>query len=133
MAVDFLHLLDHDLLARSLKVIDVAYIGGTADMAADLARIARASPRGIVVLTLGGEGSIAFVGDRSCAQEALPLEKVVDTTGCGDAFQAGFTATYVRTGDVRAALRAGAEMGRAAARHYGGTPDLDEHPHQSSP
>ena len=121
MAVDFLHLLDHGLLARSLAVIDVAYIGGTPDMAEELTGIVRASPRGIVVLTLGAEGSIAFTRDAVHTQEALPVETVIDTTGCGDAFQAGFTARYLRTKDVPASLRAGAELGRAAAQHYGGT------------
>ena len=121
MTVDFLHLLDPDLLASSLKVVDVAYIGGTAEMVDDLERIAKASPRGIIVLTLGKDGSIAFDQDGSYTQEALPVQ-VVDTTGCGDAFQAGFTANYCQTLDIRAALLAGAEWGRAAAQHYGATP-----------
>jgi len=121
MSVDFLHLLDPDLLTRSLAVVDVAYIGGTADMVDDLAAIARASPRGIVVLTLGAEGSIAFSRQAIIRQAALPLDRVVDTTGCGDAFQAGFTACYVQTRDVRASLLAGAALGRATALHFGGT------------
>jgi sugar/nucleoside kinase (ribokinase family) len=121
MTVDFLHLLDHDLLAKSLQMIDIAYIGGTPDMAADLAALAQASPRGIIVLTLGAEGNIAFERDGITRQEALPLDRVIDTTGCGDAFQAGFTARYVQTRDVRASLLAGAELGRAAAQHFGGT------------
>jgi fructoselysine 6-kinase len=121
MAVDFLHLLDHELLARSLQVVDVAYIGGTQAMADDLAALAQVSPRGIVVLTLGAEGSIAFARDQVIRQKALALDRVVDTTGCGDAFQAGFTAHYLQTRDVRAALLAGAELGRAATRHFGGT------------
>jgi len=121
MAVDFLHLLDHDLLARSLAVIDVAYIGGTPEMVDDLAALTQASPRGIIVLTLGAEGSIAFTRESIIRQEALPLDRVIDTTGCGDAFQAGFTACYLQTRDVRAALLAGAELGRAAAQHFGGT------------
>ena len=123
MAVDFLHLQDYDLLEKSLSTaVDIAYFGGTADMADDLARVARAHPRGIIVLTLGKEGSIAFQGDHSFVQEALPVEQVVDTTGCGDAFQAGFTASYYNTQDIRASLLAGAKLGRANALHYGATP-----------
>jgi fructoselysine 6-kinase len=121
MTVDFLHLLDPDLLAKSLQVVDVAYIGGTPEMVPDLAALARASPRGIVVLTLGAEGSIAFDRRAIVHQEALPVERVVDTTGCGDAFQAGFTARYLQTRDVRASLLAGADLGRTTAQHFGGT------------
>jgi len=121
LGVDFLHFKDYDLLERSLDIVDVAYFGGTADMAEDLARMAKGRS-GIIVLTLGADGSLAFVDDRVYQQSALHLEKVVDTTGCGDAFQAAFTTTYCKTKDVRAALLAGAELGRMAAQHHGGVP-----------
>lgn len=121
MSVDFLHLKEYALLEKSLRVVDIAYFGGTADMADDLARIAK-NNRGILVLTLGAEGSIAFEGDRSYAQKALPMDQVIDTTGCGDAFQAAFTASYFHTKNIQASLLAGAEWGRKAALNYGGIP-----------
>lgn len=131
MAVDFLHLTDYDLLKRSLAAVDIAYFGGTADMADDLAHIARANPRSTIVLTLGNAGSIAFQRDDTYTQPALPIASVTDTTGCGDAFQAGFTASYFETRDIRASLLAGAESGREAAGHYGGTewPQPETHNH----
>jgi fructoselysine 6-kinase len=58
MSVDFLHLKEYDLLEKSLRVVDIVYFGGTADMVDDLTRIAKIN-RGILVLTLGAEGSIA--------------------------------------------------------------------------
>ena len=120
MSVDFLHLTDYELLKQSLKTIDVAYFGGTSDMADTLAHIAQ-THQGIIVLTLGAEGSIAFQGSNIYTQPALPIEKVVDTTGCGDAFQAGFTSSFYEKKDIPAALLAGAELGRVAASQYGGT------------
>jgi len=119
MSVDFLHLKDYDLLEKSLRVVDIAYFGGTADMADDLTRIAR-NNRGVLVLTLGAEGSIAFQGDKLYTQKALPIDKVIDTTGCGDAFQSAFTATYLNTKDIQASLLAGAELGKKAASNFGG-------------
>jgi len=121
MSVDFLHLKDYALLERSLRTIDIAYFGGTPDMADDLAKVARAS-RGLIVLTLGAAGSMAFAGDRIYKQPALPIERVVDTTGCGDAFQAAFTASYFHSRDVVSSLWAGATLGREAARTFGGVP-----------
>jgi len=121
MSVDFLHLKDYELLEKSLRMIDIAYFGGTPDMAGNLARIAKHN-RGILVLTLGADGSIAFEGDRSYTQNALPIDKVVDATGCGDAFQAGFTSTYFKTKDIKASLQAGAELGKIAASCFGGIP-----------
>jgi fructoselysine 6-kinase len=120
MSVDFLHLKDYDLLEKSLRVVNIAYFGGTIDMADTLAQIAK-NNRGVLVLTLGAEGSIAFEGNRSYTQKALPIDKVVDTTGCGDAFQSAFTATYIRTKDIQESLLAGAELGKIAASSFGGT------------
>jgi sugar/nucleoside kinase (ribokinase family) len=121
MSVDFLHLRDYELLRKSLRVIDIAYFGGTTDMINDLAQIAKDNS-GIIVLTLGAEGSIAFEGDRSYTQKALTTDKVIDATGCGDAFQAAFTASYFNTKDIRASLLAGAELGNEAAMSFGGIP-----------
>jgi fructoselysine 6-kinase len=124
MSVDFLHLKDYELLQKSLRVVDIAYFGGTAEMATDLARIAKTN-RGIIILTLGAQGSIAFEGDRVYSKKALTTGKVVDTTGCGDAFQAAFTASYFATKDIGASLLAGAELGHTAAMSFGGVPWSD--------
>ncbi|MBA4384106.1 MAG: hypothetical protein C0410_05165 [Anaerolinea sp.] len=121
MGVDFLHLKEYGLLEDCLDIINVAYFGGTPDMADDLSRLARGR-KGIVVLTLGAEGSKAFVDDKVYRQTALSVEKVIDTTGCGDAFQAAFTAEYFKSRNVTAALLAGAEQGRLATQTYGGVP-----------
>lgn len=121
MSVDFLHLPEYELLQKSLEVIDIAYFGGTADMAGSLAQIAKVK-RGIIVLTLGSDGSMAFEGDKIYTQAALPVDEIVDTTGCGDAFQAAFTATYFQTKDVQASLLAGAELGQQAVKRFGGIP-----------
>lgn len=71
---------------------------------------------------LGAAGSIAIRNGETIAEPALPLEKVIDTTGCGDAFQAGFTAEYIESRDIRKALRKRAELGQTAAAHHGGVP-----------
>ncbi len=126
LSVDFLHLRDYELLRKSLTVADIVFFGGTCDMKEDLAQIAQSTPGKIIVLTLGADGSMAFSGKQTFAQEALPLEKVIDTTGCGDAFQAGFTANYYQNQDIQQALLAGAQLGRKAAMSYGGIPWKDE-------
>lgn len=128
VSVDFLHLKDYELLQKSLSVVDIAYFGGTVDMVDDLARIAK-NNSGVIVLTLGAEGSIAFEGHRSYIQKALAIDKIVDTTGCGDAFQAAFTANYFLTKDIRSSLLAGAELGKKAAMSFGGVPwELNRQP-----
>lgn len=124
MVVDFLHLKDYELLKRSLDVIDIAYFGGTADMEGELSRIAQESAnekrQPVVVLTLGSQGSIAFQGNKIYKQEALRVDKVIDTTGCGDAFQAGFSGDYYTSQNIKKALLTGATQGRDATQSYGG-------------
>jgi sugar/nucleoside kinase (ribokinase family) len=74
----------------------------------------------LIVLTLGKSGSMAFHNGRVYNQPALEIEKVIDTTGCGDAFQAAFTAEYYISGDIDAALLCGAESGKDTAAQIGG-------------
>ncbi|MDA3851412.1 MAG: PfkB family carbohydrate kinase [Spirochaetaceae bacterium] len=118
LSVDFLHLTDYDLLKQSLNTVDIAFFGGTKEMVKPLAEIAKGFEKPIV-LTLGAHGSQAFYKDEHFFQPALPLERVIDTTGCGDSFQAAFTSEYIKSHDIPKALFAGAETGRETAKYYG--------------
>ena len=63
----------------------------------------------IIIVTLGKFGSIAFVGETVFVQSASDVP-VVDTTGAGDAFLAGFLVTYLQTKDVQQSLRSGTQL-----------------------
>ena len=52
-------------------------------------------------------------------QPAVDVKKIVDTTGCGDAFQAAFTVSYFKDGDIRKALKAAAQQAAKVIQHYG--------------
>ena len=54
-----------------------------------------------VVVTLGSMGA-AYVGGSAREQVAAPRVQVLDTTGAGDAFSAGFLASWVEQRDPRA-------------------------------
>lgn len=123
LSVDFLHFNTYELLEKGLGIIDIAYFGGTEDMEDSLCEMSKKS-KTIIVLTLGAKGSIAFSKGKKYRQSALALDKVIDTTGCGDAFQAGCTLSYLKTGSIEKALLEGAVQGRNAASHYGGVPWL---------
>ncbi len=119
LTVDFLHLKDYRLLRKARVTIDIAYFGREVDMADDLSQIAEEIGT-VIVLTLGKSGSMAFHNGQVYNQPALEIEKEIDTTGCGDAFQAAFTAEYYVSGDIAAALLFGAESGSVTAEHFGG-------------
>lgn len=59
---------------------------------ADAAAMARAEVK-LAVLTRGADGSTIFSGDETVEIAPVPTE-VVDTTGAGDAYAAGFLAAY---------------------------------------
>ena len=103
-----------------LGVVDLAFISG------DDATVSCLLPRScsadtLIVVTHGAAGSSALVdGHRICVPAVpVPVGERVDTTGCGDAFQAAFTVEYVTHGDVVAALRAGSEAAAEVIRHLG--------------
>ena len=44
----------------------------------------------LFVMTRSAAGSVIMCGDETVTQQAIPLETIVDTTGAGDAYTAGF-------------------------------------------
>ncbi|WP_238422870.1 carbohydrate kinase family protein [Gordonia sp. 'Campus'] len=67
---------------------------------------------GCVALTRGADGALVVTGDEVVAVPAFAVD-VVDTTGCGDSFSAGFITARHRGLDLAAA----AEFGCAVAAH----------------
>jgi sugar/nucleoside kinase (ribokinase family) len=71
-----------------------------------------------VLVTLGGEGSLVVTREGAVRVPALPVE-VVDTTGCGDAYCAGFIAGLVEGLGVEAAARWGTAAAAEVATGLG--------------
>jgi fructoselysine 6-kinase len=74
----------------------------------------------LFVVTLGSHGSVALGGAQRIACPAAPVERVVDTTGAGDAFAAGFLCSYVRDGDPARALAQGSKVAGETLGRLGG-------------
>jgi len=54
---------------------------------------------------------------------AAAVDKVVDTTGAGDLFAAGFLSARCRGGDLRASLEAGTTCAAEIISHFGARPE----------
>ena len=67
----------------------------------------------LFIVTLGAAGSLALGGPARLACPAVPVERVVDTTGAGDTFAAAFLSEYCYSRDVARSLEKG---NREAAR-----------------
>ena len=74
-----------------------------------------------VVVTLGSMGA-AYLGGTERAQITAPRIDVVDTTGAGDAFAAGFLARWVDGGTPEEALDGGRAAAEICVTHLGARP-----------
>ena len=72
--------------------------------------------------TMGVRGSMAFDGKEFVRCPAFKVEKVVDTTGCGDLFHTGFAIRYIETQDLMACQRFGAAVSAIKCRGLSGRP-----------
>ncbi len=89
---------------------------GAATVEAALAQLAELTP--LVVIKLGREGAIARQGKQIVFAPGLPVN-VIDTTGAGDCFNAGFLYGYLRGYDLEDCLRCGNICGGLSTTAYG--------------
>ena len=72
--------------------------------------------------TMGVRGSMCFDGERLVKCPAFKVEKVVDTTGCGDLFHTGFAVRWLETHDLLECQRFGAAVSAIKCRGLSGRP-----------
>jgi sugar/nucleoside kinase (ribokinase family) len=74
----------------------------------------------VVAVKDGAAGGFAVAGDRLVRAPGLAVE-VVDTTGAGDTFDAGFLCAWLAGEDLATAVRWGTAAGSLSTRGFGGT------------
>lgn len=72
--------------------------------------------------TMGVRGSMCFDGKSLVKCPAFHVEKVVDTTGCGDLFHTGFATRWLETHDLLECQRFGAAVSAIKCRGLSGRP-----------
>ena len=77
----------------------------------------------IAALTRSEKGSVIVNGAESHIIECVPVETVVDTTGAGDQYAAGFLASYARGDDLATCGRWGSACAAEVISHYGARPE----------
>jgi sugar/nucleoside kinase (ribokinase family) len=76
----------------------------------------------IAVVTRSEKGCLVIGPDGNAAVSAFPIERVVDTTGAGDLFAAGFLHGLARGADDRTCGRLGALAAAEVIQHLGARP-----------
>jgi sugar/nucleoside kinase (ribokinase family) len=78
-----------------------------------------------VVVTRSEKGAFALSGGTRFSVPAQPVRALVDTTGAGDLFAAGYLAGEARGVGIDRSLRLGAICAAEVIQHYGARPEAD--------
>jgi sugar/nucleoside kinase (ribokinase family) len=79
----------------------------------------------LLVVTRSEHGALAIRGSERAEVAAEPVAQVIDTTGAGDLFAAGFLAGHARGRPLEESLRMGAIAAAEVISHYGARPEAD--------
>jgi sugar/nucleoside kinase (ribokinase family) len=77
------------------------------------------------VITRGAHGAVAAETDYLVEVPAAPVDRIVDTTGAGDLFAAGFLAARCRGRPLKACLETGSIAAAEVISHFGARPEAD--------
>ncbi|HMK69424.1 MAG TPA: adenosine kinase [Xanthobacteraceae bacterium] len=119
---EFLHLMRSrtvDLIFANEAELHSLY--QTADF--DAAVVALRADIDIAVVTRSEKGCLVVGPEATEAVPAFPVERIVDTTGAGDLFAAGFLSGLARGADDRTCGRLGALAAAEVIQHLGARPE----------
>ncbi len=102
---------------------EILSLTGESDFDAAVTAAAERVP--LLVVTRSEKGAIAIEGGKRVEVKAEPVEQIVDTTGAGDLFAAGFLAGHAQRRSVEESLRMGAIAAAEVISHYGARPEAD--------
>lgn len=121
---DFLKLIDEGLIdilfANETEILSLTQ---STDFESAVTQVSAKVPT--LVVTRSEKGAIAITGGTRHEVAAAPIDQVVDTTGAGDLFAAGFLAGYVAGKAPAQSLKMGAIAAAEIISHFGARPEAD--------
>jgi fructoselysine 6-kinase len=119
IVIDFLDYLGIDYIKKYIEDIDIIFLSGRYEILEELKELSIRFGK-IIVATLGAQGSIAFKDKKEFYCPAIQVKKIMDTTGCGDAFQAAFCIEWLKTKNIEKSLYAGSLAASKVLAFMGG-------------
>lgn len=119
LAVDFDVFRDFDNMEKFLPWVDFFMISGD-DNVLPVAKAWSEKYGGLFNVTLAARGSLTYHHGQEYRVQAVPVKEVIDTTGCGDSYHAGFVCSFMKDGDILAAMNEGSKVASETLSHLGG-------------
>lgn len=119
LAVDFNDYRDFDKWEAFVENIDLFFISGN-DEVIDILLPWSNRFDTVFVITLAEKGSVALHHGEIIRCKAVKVDNVVDTTGAGDSFQAGFIAEYCKSRNIKQSMEEGSRCASANIQRLGG-------------
>jgi fructoselysine 6-kinase len=110
------------IVSDHIDAFDIGFFGLHKEkdvrMVAKLQKLAQQTGK-LIVITLGNHGAVAQHGNIGISSPATHIDRVIDTTGAGDAFLAGFMVEYLKTNNVQRSLVKGNSLGARVIQMVG--------------
>ncbi|MCA9529537.1 MAG: adenosine kinase [Myxococcales bacterium] len=119
----FLDLIDHHIdlvIANELEIKSLFETDSFDEAAQRVASLSR-----LAVLTRSERGAVVVSGAERVVVPAVPVDRVVDTTGAGDLFAAGFLYGHTHGYGLERAARLGARAAAEVISHMGARPKIE--------
>lgn len=119
LAVDFDVYRDFNDMKRFAPFIDFFMISGSEELLPRFEEMSNCFD-GLFNMSFAEQGSVTYFNGKEYRVSAVKAENIVDTTGCGDSYHAGFVCSYMLEKDIIKAMNIGSEIAAETLSHYGG-------------
>lgn len=119
LAVDFDVYRDFTDMERFAPYIDFFMISGSEELLPQFRELS-VKYGCLFNVSLAERGSVTYYKGHEFRVQAVKVDKIVDTTGCGDSYHAGFVCSYMLENDIIKAMKVGSEIAAETLKHYGG-------------
>ena len=99
--------------------VDYFMISGEENLLSKFADFSNKYP-GLFNMSLADKGSVTYHNGKKYAVPADEVTEIIDTTGCGDSYHAGFVCSHMINGDIYEAMKVGTQFATETLSHYGG-------------
>ncbi|WP_337474159.1 PfkB family carbohydrate kinase, partial [Jutongia sp.] len=119
LAVDFDVYRDFADMERLAPYVDFFMISGSEELLPKFRKLSD-KYRCLFNISLAERGSVTYFQGQEFRVQAVEVESIIDTTGCGDSYHAGFVCSYMLENDIEKAMETGSKIAAETLKHYGG-------------